>query len=70
MRLPILLALAVIVLTPANIRDVAMDLFGQAQETMASVLNHKTEPSTLEVADAAAMTARHDTAKNSISNIR
>lgn len=70
MRLPILLALAVIVLTPANIRDVAMDLVGQAQETMASVLNRKAEPSTLEVAEAAPVTARREIAKNSVSNIR
>lgn len=70
MRLPILLALALIVLTPANIRDVVMDLFGQAQETMASVLNRNAEPSTLEVAEAAPVTARHEIAKNSVSNIR
>jgi len=70
MRVPLLLALAVIVLTPANIREIALDLTNQAQATVASVLKSRGEPATLEVAEAAAVKPRHDTVKNSISNIR
>lgn len=70
MRLPLLLALAVIVLTPANIREIALDMTHQAQATVASVLKGKAEPTTLEVAEAAPLQVRHDTVKNSISNVR
>ena len=69
MRVPLLLALAVIVLTPANIRDVAMEWADKAQTTVSSLMKSRTEPKTVEVAEAA-VAARHETTKNSVSNIR
>lgn len=57
MRLPILLMLAVIVFTPANLREVATDAIGQLQAAMQG-------DKVIQVA------ARHDTAKNSLGNIR
>lgn len=38
MRLPIILMLAVIAFTPANIGEVARDAFGQAQQIVADYL--------------------------------
>jgi len=38
MRIPILLAIVVIVLTPANIREVTSDMFAQAQATVSNWL--------------------------------
>lgn len=60
MRLPLLLALAVILLTPANIREIAMDLAGQAQTVVASIIRDRTVPSTLEVADSSGAAERRD----------
>lgn len=57
MRLPILLMLAVIIFTPANLREVAADTIGQLQAAMQG-------DKVIRVA------ARHDTAKNSVGNIR
>ena len=51
MRLPLLLALAAILLTPANIREIAMDFAGQAQTAVASLMPDRTRSSILEVAD-------------------
>jgi capsule polysaccharide export protein KpsE/RkpR len=76
MRLPILLALAVIVFTPANIREITFDALGKAQQMVAQLTSKASE--TTQVADldsvdlgsAQVLKTRHDTAKNSISNVR
>ena len=60
MRLPLLLALAVILLTPANIREIAMDLAGQAQTVVASIMRDRPVPSTLDVADSSGIAERQD----------
>lgn len=73
MRLPIILMLAVIVFTPANIGEVARDAFGQAQAIVADYLGTErtTEVAQLPTDDATLIVAsRHDTAKNAIGNIR
>jgi hypothetical protein len=41
MRIPIFLAIAVIVLTPANIREVTADAFAQVQTTVSHWLGGK-----------------------------
>lgn len=75
MRLPIILMLAVIVLTPANIREVTLDTFAKAQQ-MVAALTAKPVTSTqvAELADdmiaANVQKTKHDTAKNSVGNIR
>lgn len=76
MRLPILLALAVIVLTPANIREITFDALGKAQQMVAQLTAKPSE--TTQVADlssadldsAKVLKTRHDTTKNTISNVR
>jgi len=73
MRLPIILMLAVIVFTPANIGEVARDAFGQAQAIVADYLGTErtTEVARLPTDDPTLIVAsRHDTAKNAIGNIR
>lgn len=73
MRLPIILMLAVIAFTPANIGEVARDAFDQAQAIVADYLgkDRVTEVAQLPGEDATLMVAsRHDTAKNAIGNIR
>jgi hypothetical protein len=60
MRLPLLLALAVILLTPANIREIAMDMAGKAQTVVASIMQDRTVASTLEVADSSGVAERRD----------
>jgi hypothetical protein len=73
MRLPIILMLAVIVFTPADIGEVARDAFGQAQAIVADYLGSN---ATIAVADLPAddetlLVASHaDTANNTIGNIR
>ena len=76
MRLPILLALAVIVFTPANIREITYDALGKAQQMVAQLTVRPSE--TTQVADlnsvdldsARVLKTRHDTTKNTISNVR
>ena len=72
MRLPIILMLAVIVFTPANIGEVARDAFGQAQAIVTDYLGSPTtDVAELPTDDATLLVAsRHDTAKNTIGNIR
>lgn len=70
MRLPIILALAVILLTPANIREVLIDATSEARALAASVLDRNIGGETLEVAEATTLKTRHDTAKNSVNNLR
>ena len=76
MRLPILLALAVVVFTPANIREITYDALGKAQQMVAHLTAKPSE--TTQVADlssndpdgARVLKTRHDTTKNTISNVR
>ncbi len=73
MRLPIILMLAVIVFTPANIGEVARDAFGQAQAIVADYLgtDRTTEVAAVPGEDEPLLVAvRHDTTKNTIANIR
>jgi hypothetical protein len=73
MRLPIILMLAVIAFTPANIGEVARDAFGQAQAIVADYLgtDRVTEVAAVPSEDEAVLVAvRHDTAKNAIGNLR
>ena len=75
MRLPIILMLAVIAFTPANIGEVARDAFGQARAILADYLG---ADRTTEVAEVPAakddvtllLASSHDTTKNAIGNIR
>jgi hypothetical protein len=50
MRLPVILMLAVIVFTPANIRDVALDAAAKARQVVAELVNGQDE--TTQVAEA------------------
>lgn len=76
MRLPILLALAVIVFTPANIREITFDALGKAQQMVAQLTAKPSD--TTQVADlssvdldgAKVLKTRHETGKNSTSNVR
>ena len=75
MRLPIILMLAVIVLTPANIREVTLETFAKAQQLVAELTAKPvTSTQVAELADdmvaANVLKTRHDTAKNSVGNIR
>ena len=73
MRLPIILMLAVIVFTPANIGEVARDAFGQAQAIAADYLGAApvTEVAEVPADDSTLLVAvRHDTAKNAVGNLR
>jgi len=73
MRLPIILMLAVVLFTPANIGEVARDAFGQAQAIIADYLGTPiTEVAVLatDEDDTLLVAARHDTAKNTIGNLR
>ena len=69
MRLPILLALAVIVFTPANIREITFDALGKAQQMVAQLTAKPSE--TTQVAElSTTLKARHEIVKNSIGNVR
>lgn len=70
MRLPIILALAVIVLTPANIRDVLVDAAGEARALVGSVLGQAAQGETVDVAELDAAKSRHETTKNAVADIR
>lgn len=72
MRLPIILMLAVIAFTPANIGEVTRDAFGQAKAIVADYLGAPaTEVAALPAEDEPLLMASHDdTAKNTIGNIR
>lgn len=73
MRLPIILILAVIAFTPANIGEVARDAFGQARAIIADYLG---TDRTIEVAavpakeDVTLLLASQDTANSTIANMR
>ena len=75
MRLPIILMLAVVVLTPANIREVTLDTFARAQQMVAEFTTRPvTSTQVAELADnviaASVLKTKHDTAKNSVANVR
>lgn len=73
MRLPIILMLAVIVFTPANIGEVARDAFGQARAIVADYLGSDgtTEIAALPAEDAPLRVASHDdTASTTVASIR
>lgn len=66
MRLPIILALAVIVLTPSNIREIVQGAAAEAQVTIARFLER--EP--VQVAEADMPASRRATGTNAIDSIR
>lgn len=73
MRLPIILMLAVIVFTPANIGEVVRTVFGQAQAIVADYLG--TDPSTQAAAlpsedETLLVASRIDAMRTATANIR
>ena len=66
MRFPIILALAVVVLTPANIRDIVHETAGQARVAIAKFLDN--EP--VQIAEAELTHSRLDPAGNTIADVR
>lgn len=76
MRLPILLALAVIITLPKDVHGFVDDLSNQARVATASIshlLDRNKDGSTVKVAQASVsnvLKSKHDTAKNSVGNIR
>lgn len=70
MRLPIILALIVIITLPKDVNGFVADMSAQAQVATASIgklFNRHPDPHTIKVAD---LKTKHDTAKNSVGNIR
>jgi hypothetical protein len=76
MRLPIILALIVVITLPKDVHGFVDDLSAQARVATASIshfLDRGKDDSTVKVAQASVsnvLKARHDTAKNSVGNIR
>lgn len=76
MRLPIILALIVVVTLPKDVHGFFDDLSAQARIATASIsqmLDRNRDDGTVKVAQAGVsnvLKARHDTAKNSVGNIR
>lgn len=76
MRLPIILALIVVITLPKDVRGFVDDLSAQARVATASIsqlLDRNKDDSTVKVAQASVtnvLKTKHDTAKNSVGNIR
>lgn len=71
MRLPIILALIVLITLPKDVRGFVDDVSAQARIATASVVRLLDRDDAVQVADASnVLKTRHDTAKNSIANIR
>ncbi len=76
MRLPIILALIVVITLPKDVHGFVDDVSSQARMATASIsqfLDRNKDDGTVKVAEARVSTvlkARHDTAKNSVGNIR
>ena len=76
MRLPIILALIVVITLPKDVRGFVDDLSAQARVATASIsqlLDRNKDDGTVKVAQASVtnvLKTKHDTAKNSVGNIR
>lgn len=77
MRLPIILALIVVITLPKDVRGFVDDLSAQARVATASISQlldrNKDDAGTVKVAEASVsnvLKGKHDTAKNSVGNIR
>ncbi|KQW77121.1 hypothetical protein ASC89_18130 [Devosia sp. Root413D1] len=76
MRLPIILALIVVITLPKDVRGFVDDVSAQARVATASIshfLDRNRDDGTVKVAEASisnVLKTKHDTAKNSVGNIR
>jgi len=71
MRLPIILALIVVITLPKDVHGFVDDVSAQARVATASVTRLLGRSETVQVADASnVLKTRHDTTKNSVGNIR
>lgn len=76
MRLPIILALIVVITLPKDVHGFVDDLSAQARVATASIsqmLDRNKDAGTVKLAEASVsnvLKAKHDTAKNSVGNIR
>jgi hypothetical protein len=76
MRLPIILALIVVITLPKDVRGFVDDMSAQARVATASIshfLDRSKSDGTVKVAEASVgnvLKARHDTSKNLVGNIR
>jgi hypothetical protein len=71
MRLPIILALIVVITLPKDVRGFVDDVSAQARFATASISHFLDRDKTVQVADASSvLKTRHDTAKNSVGNVR
>ena len=71
MRLPIILALIVVITLPKDVRGFVDDVSAQARIATASITRLLDRDDTVQVADASnVLKTKHDTAKNIVSNIR
>ena len=76
MRLPIILALIVVITLPKDVRGFVDDMSAQARLVTASIsqfLDRNKDDGTVKVAEASisnVLKTKHDTAKNSVGNLR
>lgn len=74
MRIPIILALIVVITLPKDVQGFAHDMQSQFQVATVSIgkfLDRNRDDGTVQVADASSvLKTKHDTAKNSVGNIR
>lgn len=71
MRLPIILALIVVITLPKDVRGFVDDVSAQARIATASITRLLDRDDTVQVADASnVLKTKHDTARNIVSNIR
>jgi len=73
MRLPIILALIVVITLPKDVHGFVDDMSAQARIATASIshfLDRNKAGGTVKVAEARVLKTKHDTAKNTVGNIR
>lgn len=73
MRLPIILALIVIITLPKDVRGFVDDVSAQARVATASITHFLDRDKTVQVADASVsnvLKSKHDTTRNLVGNIR
>lgn len=70
MRLPIILALLVVITLPKDVHGMMDDMSRQLSVAQATIGKMLKRDDTIKVADATLVATKHDTAKNSVGNIR
>jgi hypothetical protein len=70
MRLPIILALLVVITLPKDVHGMMDDMSRQLSVAQATIGKMLKRDDTIKVADATLVAAKHDTTKNSVGNIR